>query len=138
MGTQTCTVDERTAFSVRRIAYDWLSDTNGYMSDTLETTSGRMTSGYYTGRILVAVFIPDTGDTQPDASYDVFLRAVGADGTEMTKIDLTNAGGTNLSNSATVIKTQEDKLGALCNEKLALYVEGAGASNGGLVYVYIR
>ncbi len=119
----TATVTEYRSGFVKKIHFDWASDTT-------ETVT-QATTYPYDGRVIDVIFTPDAAATQPSDSYDVTLED--ADGT-----DVLNALGANLSNAATVRKVQEDKTGAVANSILTLKVAAAGENKGGLVDVYIR
>jgi len=109
--------------NLTKIQFDWLSDANG--DATADTTK------VYTGEIILAVFEPDSGGTQPTDQYDV--EVTDADG-----YDVLNVQGANCSNAANAIKTKEDKLGAVVGSILSLAVSNAGNAKGGIVTLIIR
>lgn len=115
----TVTVTESLGVAgIRKVQFDWLSDSNG---DATATTTNK-----YTGRVIWAVFEPDSGDTQPTSAYDVTV----VDG---DSYDVLNANGADLSNAANVYKSKEDKLGAVYDSTLSLIVANAGDAKGGQV-----
>ncbi len=123
----TVTVTEETFGSVKKILFDWLSE-NGGADDGKAT---KTTTNVYNGVLERAVFVPDSGGTQPDNLYDV--EVLDADG-----YDVLIALGLNLSNAAAVSKSHADGLGAVANDKLTLSVSGANSAKGGVVILYLR
>jgi len=119
----TAVVTEYRVNSVKKIHFDWTTDTSGAVTQA--------TTYAYDGRVIDVVFTPDSAGTQPTNAYDVTLTD--ADGT-----DVLNGLGADLSNAAAVRKVQEDKTGAVAGSVLTLNVANAGENKGGLVDVYIR
>lgn len=108
---------------IRKIQWDWLSTAGG--------AADLATSLVYTGRVIQAVFEPDSGGTQPTDLYDVTV-------TDADGYDVLNGLGANLSNAAAVVKVQEDKLGAVYSSALTLNVTNAGNAKGGKVTLLLR
>lgn len=120
----TCTYTEETHGVVKLIAADWASDASG-------NVSGTATTGYYNGKLIYAAFDPDAGGTQPSDNYDVTVL-------DKNSIDVIHALGANKSNAANVEVDEYDGLGAVANSQLTVTVTNAGASKGGVVYLWIR
>lgn len=121
--TVTCT--EETHGTVKKVAWDWLSAADGSVGAVAGATSTKA----YNGALLRAVFVPDSGGTQPTDNYDV--EVLDEDG-----YDVLAGQGANLSNAATT--TVVASLGAIANDKAKLSITNAGDSKGGVVYLYIR
>lgn len=112
---------------VQKIKFDWLSDAAGAV--------GRTTVAFFTGVVDRVVFKPDSGGTQPSASYDIVLND--DDGN-----DVLWGVGANLSNAAAVHahpwSSGLELYSAIVETKLTLAVTNAGNAKGGEVYVYVR
>lgn len=118
------TLTEITYTSIKKCEFDWTSSAGGAADKTSEES--------YIGLIERAVFIPDSGGTQPTNLYDVVVND--ADGT-----DVLHGNGANLSNAAAVLKSHvTDGLGAVVNSTLTLAVTNAGNAKGGKVILYLR
>lgn len=124
MANSSVTISEKTHTSVKEILFTWVSD------DSDGTATATTTYGY-DGELIMALFTPDSGDTQPSDNYDVTL-------TDANSIDVFKSLGVNLSNAAAVLKVASDGLLAVSGSKLTLSVSGAGNSKGGTVRVSLR
>lgn len=122
---ETVTCSEETHGTVKKVTWDWLSAADG----SVGAATGVTTTQVYNGALLRAVFVPDSGGTQPSDNYDVVIND--ADG-----YDVLAGQGANKSNAAAV--TVVASMGAVANDKLTLGVTNAGGSKGGVVYLYIR
>ncbi len=126
MAAGTCTTTEVRHTSVKKISFDWLAGTGDDEGTVTATTTYA-----YDGVLERVVFVPDSGDTQPDNLYDVVVN-------DADSHDVLAGLGANLSNAATATKTHADGLGAVAGSKLTLSVSGAGSANGGIVNIYLR
>lgn len=106
-----------------RYAVDWTSTAMGAVS----ANKFSVIRGY----LLQVKFVPDSGGTQPTDLYDVELR-------DDDNIDLLNDAGDNLSNSAGKIVSFNPPLFLDSTQQLDVVVANAGASKGGMVYVWVR
>lgn len=120
-GTVT-TVEERIG-RIHKVKFTWVSSAGGAADAT--------TTDYYTGEIVRAVQIPDSGGTQPTDQYDVVVN-------DSDSADALYGLGANLSNAATTLKAEKDGLGAVANTKLTLAVTAAGNAKGGQTILYLR
>ena len=121
----TCT-EERIG-NVKKITWAWTAHTDGVVATA---TSGATTTYAYTGVLERLVTVPGTGDDAPDADYDVIVY-------DADSVDALMAGGANRHTSNTE-QVAASSLGIVANDKLTLYVSGAGSANKGTVYLYIR
>jgi len=121
-GTVTRTEETHLSLSVKKIKFDWLSSAGGAADDA--------TTRKFTGVLERAVFVPDSGGTQPTNLYDVVVND--DDGN-----DVLMGQGANLSNAATV-QALASVLGVFTQSKLTLAVTNGGAAKGGIVYLYFR
>jgi hypothetical protein len=123
MADQVVTLTETTHRSMKMIVWDWLCTDGGIVSSA--------TSNYYTGRIVYAVQIPDTGGTIPTDAYDVTVL-------DSSGVDVLNGLGMNLNHDVRTYKDDMDGLGAVCESKLTLTIAAAGNAKGGQTILYIR
>lgn len=118
--------------TVKKVAFDWLSDASGDVNGTH--------TKYLSGEILRIVFIPDSGGTQPTDLYDVTLE-------DDSGMDVLAGQGANLSNANTTnvepgvpfkdgTTTSVSKM--VIDDLLELKVSNAGNAKGGQVIVYVR
>ncbi len=115
-------VTELTYGPVKKITFEWTSDAAG--DATLVTTKA------YNGVIERFVTVPGTGGDQPADNYDVTVED--GDG-----VDVLMGEGANRSDTNTEQVGRAD-LGVVAYSTLTLEVENAGASNTGVVHLYIR
>jgi hypothetical protein len=120
----TVTVTEERVGSVKKILFDWLSENGGANAGKAQKT----TTYAYNGTVARAVFVPDSGGTQPTDEYDVTV-------TDADGIDVLDGLGANLSNAATVTKSAG--LGLVANDTLTLNVTNAGNAKGGTVTLFL-
>lgn len=119
----TVTVIEESLGSMKKILWTWVSSAGG--AADLQTTLA------YTGAIERAVFIPDSGGTQPTNLYDVTVL-------DEDSADVLIGLGADLSNTAAVGKAASNGLGAVANDRLYLHVINGGNAKGGKVVLYLR
>lgn len=117
----TVTTTEERLGSVQKISFDWASSAGGAADAT--------TTGYYNGMVERAVFVPDSGGTQPTDSYDVVVN-------DDDSIDVCRGFGANLSNATSL--DVHDLSTPVANCQLTLAVTNAGNAKGGLVVLYLR
>jgi hypothetical protein len=121
----TCT--EETIGVVKKITWAWTAHTDGVVA---AATANAETTKAYTGEIIRLITIPGTGDDAPDVDYDVYVY-------DEDDTDALMAGGLNRHTSNTE-QVAASSLGIVANDKLNLYVSGAGSGNKGTVHLYIR
>ena len=117
----TVTVSETTLGSIKLVKFTWTSSAGGAADGATTLT--------YDGGIQRIVTVPDGGGTQPTDLYDITLL----DG---NSVDVLVANGANRSNTTTE-QVPGSALGITVASALTLHVTNAGASKGGVVYVYI-
>ena len=121
----TIDFEYREHLAVKRVKMNWVSDASGDVNGI----PTKDISGYP----VRVVFIPDSGGTQPDNSYDVELQdQEGQDVLAGAGADLSNSGNSQFS----LLQTTFDFQGF--SGELDLVVTNAGASNGGTVVFYWR
>ena len=117
----TVVTTEQLNGKIKRVAFDWLSSSDGEASAT--TTAG------INGKLLSAVFVPDSGGTAPDDLYDATL-------TDANSLDLLAGQGANLSGTNTIVINSN--LLPVPGNRLTRNISGAGEANGGLVYLLLE
>lgn len=118
--------------SVKRVIFDWLADASGDVSGT--------ESKVVNGVLLKAVFIPDSGDLAPDASYDVILEddngldVLSGQGADLSALTATSViPGVPLDDGTTTSVGPQT-----LDDKLELQVSNAGTANAGQLILYMR
>lgn len=106
--------------NLRKVTIAWVADSAGAASEALDIPRGELRQ---------FKFIPDSGGTQPDASYDVVLN-------DSNSVDFLAGSGANLSNSAASIVKPTALLIFDGEGQLTLAVTNAGAANGGTVILW--
>lgn len=119
----TVTLTEETFGTVEKITFAWVSDAAG-AADKASVES-------YSGEVLRAVQIPDSGGTQPTNLYDVTVE-------DDDGADILIGLGVDLVNGANTDKVAKDGLGVVAQAKLTLKVTNAGNAKGGKTILYIR
>jgi hypothetical protein len=120
------TLIEETLGVIKKITWEWTAHTDGKVATT---TAGATTSKAYNGEIIRLVTVPD-GTTAPTDDYDIYVY----DG---DSVDALMAGGLN-RDTANTEQVAASSLGVVANDKLTLYIEGAGSGGKGTVHLYIR
>lgn len=126
--TGSVTITEQTFGTVKRIKFAWICGSSSQV-DVVPATS---TTNAYDGKVLQVVTSPDATDA-PDANYDLKLKD--ADGVDQF---CGSAANRHTSTTEVLVHSSSTPLGACMGTKLYLDVAGAGTSNQGTVYVYIR
>jgi len=121
------TLSEETYGVIKKIKWQWTAHTDGKVATT---TANAATTKAYNGEFVRLVTIPGTGDDAPDADYDVYIY-------DEDNTDALMAGGLNRHTSNTE-QVAASSLGVVANDKLTLYIEGAGDSNKGTTILYVR
>lgn len=120
------TLTEETIGTIKKIKWAWTAHTDGKVAATTENAE---TTKAYTGEIVRLVTVPD-GTSAPSADYDVYVY-------DEDDVDALMAGGLN-RHTANTEQVAASSLGIVANDKLTLYIEGAGSGGKGTVYLYIR
>lgn len=120
------TLSEETYGVIKKITWQWTAHTDGKVATT---TANAVTTKPYNGEIVRLVTVPD-GTAAPTADYDVYVY----DG---DNVDVLVAGGVN-RHTANTEQVLAANLGVVANDKLTLYIEGAGSGGKGTVHLYIR
>lgn len=118
----TVTTTEVTHRPLRLVKFAWTSSAGGAADAT--------STGYFTGVIEKAKFVPGAGGSQPTDNYDVVINDADGD-------DVLAGGGANRSNASTQW-VQGSSLGAVVESQLTLAVTNAGDAKTGEVHLYIR
>ncbi|MFA5385573.1 MAG: hypothetical protein WC364_13135 [Eubacteriales bacterium] len=121
----TCT--EETIGVIKKIKWTWTSHTDGVVA---AATANAETTKAYNGEIVRLVTIPGSGDDKPDDNYSVAVY-------DEDDADVLMGGGAN-RDEANTEQVLASSLGVVANDKLNLYVSGAGSGNKGTVILYIR
>ena len=121
----TCT--EETYGVIKKITWSWTAHTDGVVA---AATANAETTKAYNGEIVRLVTVPGAGDDSPDADYDVYVY-------DEDDVDVLLAGGLNRHTSNTE-QVAASSLGVVANDKLNLYISGAGSGNKGTVHLYVR
>jgi len=122
VGTNTVT-SANVGGNVTRYTCTWLSDGAGDESANPFAVAS--------GDIILVKVVPDAGGTMPDALHDVYLK-------DEDGIDLLSAVG--LDNSQTLGRYLQFTTPFFHDsvQDLDLVIAGAGAANGGIVYIWVR
>lgn len=116
----TVVTTEEITRSIQKITFDWTSSAGGAADAVTENT--------YTGRVVRAVQIPDTGGTAPTTLYDVVV-------TDSDGGDVLQGTGANL---AIDVNTDASDLAVVSDTTLTLAVTNAGNAKGGLTILYVE
>ncbi len=123
----TVSITEETYGSVKKVLFDWTSVDGGGDAGKARKT----TTEVYNGVLERAVFVPDSGGTQPTNLYDVTVE-------DEDGYDVLIGQGADLDNTGAVSKAHSNGLGAVANDKLTVSVTNAGNAKGGAVILYLR
>ena len=118
----TVVITEETYGTVKKIKFAWTADGSG-------DVSGTDTVNAFCGDILLLATVPGTG-TAPTDDYDVVIN-------DEDSVDVLAGAGADRDQTDTEW-VQGTSLGMVCNDKLSLVIENAGAGGEGTVYLYIR
>jgi hypothetical protein len=118
---------EETIGIIKKIKWAWTAHTDGKVATA---TTNALTDKAYNGEIVRLVTTPD-GDVAPDDNYTV--KVYDEDGA-----DVLMAAATANRDTANTEQVLASSLGVVANDKLNLYVEGAGSGGKGTVILYIR
>ena len=125
MAASTTLREERIGV-LKKITWVWTAHTDGVVA---LATPNAITTHPYNGIIERLVTIPDTG-TAPSPDYDVYVK-------DEDGADVLMGGGLNRHTSNTE-QVLASSLGVVANDKLNLYISGAGSGGKGTVHLYIR
>jgi len=124
----TVTITEVTFPWIKKIKFVWLSENGGDNAGKASKT----TVEAYTGQIIGAIFVPDTGATAPTTLHDITV-------TNEDGRDILHGVAANLP--VPIVGTgriePSSLLGVVVSTRLTLNVENAGDAKGGTVYLYI-
>jgi hypothetical protein len=120
------TKTEETLGVIKKITWAWTAHTDGKVATT---TVGAVTGKAYNGEIVRLVTIPDA-TTAPSDNYDVYVY-------DEDSADVLMAAGKD-RDAANAEQVLASNLGVVANDKLTLYVEGAGSGGKGIVHLYVR
>lgn len=121
------TLTEETLGVIKKIKWAWTAHTDGKVATA---TSGATTTKAYNGEIVRLVTVPDA-TTAPSDNYTVYVYD--EDNTDV----LMGAAKAN-RDTANTEQIGATNLGVVANDKLSLYIEGAGSGGKGTVYLYVR
>jgi xanthine dehydrogenase iron-sulfur cluster and FAD-binding subunit A len=122
----TCT--EETLGVIKKITWAWTAHTDGKVA---AATANAETTKTYNGEIVRLVTVPGTGGDQPDDNYTVKIY-------DDDDVDVLLAAATSNRDETNTEQIAASSLGVVANDKLTLYVEGAGSGHKGTVHLYIR
>lgn len=126
MAAATCTLTEETHGTMKKIKWAWTADGSGAMA---ASTTNAVTTKAYVGKLQVLHTIGAAGSSAPTASWDLTIA-------DQSSVDVTAGAGA--SRAAATEHTVAASLGAVANDTLTLAITGAGASNAGTTYLFIR
>jgi hypothetical protein len=124
MAAGTVTITEKDWGSVKKITFAWVAGTAGD-AGTAEGT----TVNSYEGKLILLSTVPSVS-AQPDDDYDITIA-------DDDGVDLLAGNGADRDETNQEFVT-EANMGAVAVSKLTFSVSGAGASNEGTAYLYIR
>jgi|LSQX01.3.fsa_nt_gb hypothetical protein len=125
MAAGTVAITEETIGQVKKIAFSWISGTDGEAGTAAGTTLKT-----YNGVIERLVTIPGVAPNVPTDLYDITID-------DEDKTDVLMGAGKDRSN-ANIEQVGRADLGVVANDKLTLKVADAGVAKKGTVYLYIR
>jgi hypothetical protein len=120
------TLTEETVGVIKKITWAWTAHTDG---EVAVTTANATTKKAYNGEVVRLVTVPD-GTTAPSDNYDIAIY-------DDDDVDVLLGAGAD-RDTATTEQVAASSLGVVANDKLTLYVEGAGSGGKGTVHLYIR
>jgi hypothetical protein len=122
--TVTCT--EETHGILKKITWEWTAHTDGVVATA---TANAETTKAYNGEIVRLVTVPHTN--APDDNYTVKVY-------DEDDVDVLMGAATANRDTANTEQVAASSLGVVANDKLTLYISGAGSGNQGTVHLYIR
>ena len=118
---------EETIGIIKKIKWAWTAHTDGKVA---VTAANATTEKAYNGEIVRLVTIPDAV-TAPSDNYTVQIF-------DEDNADVLIAAATANRDTANTEQVLASSLGVVANDKLTLYVEGAGSGGKGTAILYIR
>ena len=109
--------------TVIKVKYEWTADVNG-------NVSAQTTKSAYSGQIVSVIINPAIDSFKPFNNYNVVIR-------DKEGVDLLAGQGKSADNDNPVFKSREDKLGAVDDSQLTLFVTGAGRGKRGTVVLWV-
>lgn len=113
--------------SIKKITWAWTAHTDGKVATT---TTNAQTTYAYNGILERLVTVPDATDA-PNDNYTVLVY-------DEDSTDTLMAAATANRDTANTEQIAASSLGVVANDKLTLYIEGAGSGNKGTVHLYVR
>jgi len=110
--------------SVKLVKWEWTSGTGETVVADCTTTE------YYTGDVLFFVTVPGASVAAPSDNYDVTIL-------DKNDVDILADAGMNRDTASTE-SILAASLGTVANSQLELNIAGAGSSNTGVVYLWLR
>jgi hypothetical protein len=126
MSSAAITLTEETHGTMKKIKWAWTADSTGAVP---ASTANAVTTKAYVGKLQTLHTIGAAGSSAPTASWDMTIA-------DQSSVDVTAGGGA--SRAAAVENTVVASLGAVANDTLTMAITGAGASNAGTTYLFIR
>jgi hypothetical protein len=120
------TLTEETYGILKKITWAWTAHTDGKVA---VATANAETTKAYNGILERLVTVPHTN--APDDNYTVIIY-------DEDDVDVLMAAAVGNRDTANTEQIAASSLGVVANDKLTLYIEGAGSGNQGTVHLYIR
>jgi len=120
------TLTEERIGVIKKITWEWTAHTDGKVATS---TTNAQTTYAYNGEIVRLVTVPHTN--APDDNYTIKIY-------DEDDVDILMAAATGNRDTANTEQVAASSLGVVANDKLTLYIEGAGSGNQGTVHLYIR
>ena len=120
------TLSEERIGVIKKITWQWTAHTDGIVA---AATANAETTYAYNGEIVRLVTVPHTN--APDDNYTVIVY-------DEDDVDVLMGAATGNRDTANTEQVAASSLGVVANDKLTLYVSGAGSGNQGTVHLYIR
>ena len=122
----SATISEETFGTIKKIKWTWVAHTDGVVA---VATANAESVGVYTGTIERLVTVPNVN--APSDNYTVIIY-------DDDDTDVLMGAATANRDTANTEQVLGTSLGVVANDKLTLYISGAGSGNEGTVYLYIR
>jgi len=117
-------ITEENYGSVKLVKWEWTSGTGETVVADCTTTN------FYSGKVLFFVTVPGAGGAAPSDNYDVTII-------DKNDVDVLADAGVNRDTASTE-SILSGSLGTVANSQLELNIAGAGSSNTGTAYLWIR